>query len=329
MNAVGIIANPAAGKDIRRLVAQASTFDNNEKVNIVRRILLGLEAAGVQQVWFMPDYYGICNRAVENLGRTLDLKLNYLDFHLDYSASDSTKAASMLDEMGVSCILTLGGDGTNRVVAKGCGQTPLLPISTGTNNVFPYMMEGTLAGLAAGLLATQVVSSEEVTDPTRRLEIEDGQRMVDIALVDVAIYDERFIGARAVWEIEKVLQVFLSRAEPYQIGFSSIGGNLDPSTLKDECGMVIEIGSGPTRVLAPIAPGLIKWIPIHSYTPFKVGEVFPLKPVPSVIALDGEREFVADSALNWSIRLSQNGPRLVDPKRVLRLAAERGFFLES
>ena len=73
MNAVGIIANPAAGKDIRRLVAQASTFDNNEKVNIVRRILLGLEAAGVQQVWFMPDYYGICNRAMENLGRTLNL----------------------------------------------------------------------------------------------------------------------------------------------------------------------------------------------------------------------------------------------------------------
>ena len=329
MNAVGIIANPAAGKDIRRLVAQASTFDNNEKVNIVRRILLGLEAAGVLQVWFMPDYYGICNRAVENLGRPLNLKLNYLDFPLDYSASDSTKAASMLDELGVSCILTLGGDGTNRVVAKGCGQTPLLPISTGTNNVFPYMMEGTLAGLAAGLLATQVVSSEEVTDSTRRLEIEDGQRVVDIALVDVVIYDERFIGARAVWEIEKVHQVFLSRAEPYQIGFSSIGGNLDLSQLKDEDGMAIEIGPGPTRVLAPIAPGLIKWIPIHSYAPFRIGDVFTLKPIPAVIALDGEREFVADSALNWSIRLSQNGPRLVDPKRVLKLAAQRGFFLES
>ena len=38
---VGIIANPASGKDIRRLVAHGSTFDNNEKTNIVRRVLLG------------------------------------------------------------------------------------------------------------------------------------------------------------------------------------------------------------------------------------------------------------------------------------------------
>jgi hypothetical protein len=33
---VGIIANPASGKDIRRLVALGSSVDNNEKINIVR-----------------------------------------------------------------------------------------------------------------------------------------------------------------------------------------------------------------------------------------------------------------------------------------------------
>ena len=44
MATVGIIANPASGKDIRRLVAHASVFDNNEKINIVRRVLLGLDA---------------------------------------------------------------------------------------------------------------------------------------------------------------------------------------------------------------------------------------------------------------------------------------------
>ena len=43
MTAVGIIANPASGKDIRRLVAHGSVFDNDEKANIVRRVLLGLE----------------------------------------------------------------------------------------------------------------------------------------------------------------------------------------------------------------------------------------------------------------------------------------------
>jgi pyruvate/2-oxoglutarate/acetoin dehydrogenase E1 component len=56
---VGIIANPASGKDIRRLTAHGSVFDNNEKVNIVRRVLLGLEAAGVSEVLYMvPDIKG-------------------------------------------------------------------------------------------------------------------------------------------------------------------------------------------------------------------------------------------------------------------------------
>ena len=48
MSLVGIIANPASGTDIRRLVAYGSVFNNQEKVRIVRRILLGLEAAGVR-----------------------------------------------------------------------------------------------------------------------------------------------------------------------------------------------------------------------------------------------------------------------------------------
>jgi len=47
---VGIIANPASGKDIRRLVAYGSVFDNNEKVNVVRRVILGLDSMGVKEI---------------------------------------------------------------------------------------------------------------------------------------------------------------------------------------------------------------------------------------------------------------------------------------
>ena len=78
--------------------------------------------------------------------------------------------------MGVGCLITLGGDGTNRVVAKACGDIPLVPISCGTNNVFPYMVEGTVAGLAAGLVAGGQVKITEVWfpgahfgDPSRRV----------------------------------------------------------------------------------------------------------------------------------------------------------------
>ncbi len=73
MSLVGIIANPASGTDIRRLVAYGSVFNNQEKVRIVRRILLGLEAAGVRQISYMPDYYGIVERALDSLNIGMDI----------------------------------------------------------------------------------------------------------------------------------------------------------------------------------------------------------------------------------------------------------------
>ena len=54
-----------------------------------------------------------------------------------HEENDSSRAAKAMREAGVGCIVTLGGDGTNRVVAKECGDIPIMPISTGTNNVFP------------------------------------------------------------------------------------------------------------------------------------------------------------------------------------------------
>ena len=46
MKSIGIIANPSSGKDIRRLTARASVFDNREKAAIVRRAVAGAMAAG-------------------------------------------------------------------------------------------------------------------------------------------------------------------------------------------------------------------------------------------------------------------------------------------
>ena len=122
MKSVGIIANPASGKDIRRLVAHGSVFDNQEKINIVRRVLTALDSVGVDQAWFMPDYAGLGIRAAEGL--TLSLKTGLLPMRVQGTQEDSTSAAALLAEMGVGCLITLGGDGTNRVVAKACGDLP-------------------------------------------------------------------------------------------------------------------------------------------------------------------------------------------------------------
>ena len=55
MSSIGIIANPASGKDIRRLVSHATIIDNHEKINIVKRVVLGAQKLGVNQVYIMPD----------------------------------------------------------------------------------------------------------------------------------------------------------------------------------------------------------------------------------------------------------------------------------
>ena len=140
MVSVGFIPNPASGKDIRRLVAQALVIGNREKVNIVSRMLVGLRAAGVQKIQIMPDLFGIGSQAIHSLRKRLpDLssKVEILEMDLRNSALDSLNAAKLMNDNNVKCIVILGGDGTTRVVSKGCGDVPILPVSTGTNNVIP------------------------------------------------------------------------------------------------------------------------------------------------------------------------------------------------
>ena len=217
MKPVGIIPNPASGKDIRRLVAYGSVFDNHEKVNIVRRIVLGLDAMGVKNVLFMPDYFGIGIRALEDL--TVSLKTDFLSMNTNNNQDDSARAAEILNKLGAACIITLGGDGTNRVVAKTCAETPLLPISTGTNNVFPAMVEGTLAGMAAGVMALNSSPRPDFVKQVPRLVLKQGPEIVDIALIDIVVSKPGFIASRAVWDISNVQEIFLSRAEAGHIGF--------------------------------------------------------------------------------------------------------------
>ena len=56
---VGVVANPASGRDIRRLVAGASVFGNADKAGMVYRLLAGLGAAGVEKVLMMPAGDGL------------------------------------------------------------------------------------------------------------------------------------------------------------------------------------------------------------------------------------------------------------------------------
>src|SRR5258708_15089490 len=212
---VGIIANPASGRDIRRLVAHGTVFDNNEKTAIVRRVLLGLEAVGIQRVAYMPEHdFGILPRALTELhGHHLQLVAEPLEMVVLGTSADSTRAAQSLAKLGAGCIITLGGDGTNRAVAKGCGTVPLVPISTGTNNVVPAFLEGTIAGMAAGVIASGI-RGERTTQRAPRLEVRVNSAAVESALVDVVVSSLPFVGSRATWDLPTVLKVSLSPVTP-------------------------------------------------------------------------------------------------------------------
>jgi len=320
MSLVGIIANPASGTDIRRLVAYGSVFSNQEKVRILRRILIGLEATGVQQISYMLDYYGIVDRALDGL--KTDVDISPLSFDTKADQRDSTRAAEILAENGADCIITIGGDGTNRVVAKGAGQIPILPVSTGTNNVFPYMIEGTIAGLAAGLIATGKVSRKEGTFTSTRLEVLAEGQPVDIAIVDVVVCDDIFIGSRAVWKMDKIKQVFLNRSSPSSIGFSSIGGMLRSIAPADPFYMHLKLGSNGRPVTAPIAPGIVETVSVENVQLMASGEEVDIIFNPCVLALDGEREIEIKRGQKATIRLSTDGPLVVDVDRTMAFAMQ-------
>ncbi len=324
MTTVGIIANPISGKDIRRLVAHGSVFDNQEKVRIVRRVLSGLEAVGVRRIAYMPDEYAIVPRALR--GCRVEVTAEAIPIVIENNQDDSTRAGQWMERNGIDCVVVLGGDGTCRAVAKAVVEVPLLPLSTGTNNVFPYLMEATVAGLAAGLAASGQVPREVGCYRSCRLEILEDGAQIDIALVDVAVYRERFIAARAIWDMSKVARIFLTRARPDAIGLSSVGGRLRTIDARHPAGLHLELGDGGRVIKAPIAPGLLQDVSVRREQLMEIGTMVGIDEAPCVLALDGEREVEVRRAGRIVVRLSDQGPYVVDVERTMAFAQTHQLF---
>ena len=341
MSGVGIIANPAASKDIRRLVAQGRVIPDWEKVNIVRRVMVGLQSTGIEQVVAMPDSSHLCQRARDDSHLSLDVSLLEMPYY--YTEGDTIRAAELMGQRGVSCLVTLGGDGTNRAVACGCTTIPIIPISTGTNNVFPQMVEGTLAGLVAGLVADGRLQPEMVSVVSKTLSVYVDDEFRDLALVDVALSRERYVATRAIWDLGTLFEVFLTRAEPASIGLSSVGARLQRVSLNDSGGLryvlagpespspVAQGGQDsavaePVTVSAPIAPGMVSDVNISRWERLTEGHRVELEPRYSSVALDGERAFTVTPAQKVEISVQRNGPPVIQVERALQVASELGLF---
>lgn len=331
LSLVGIIANPASGKDIRRLVAHATVVSNHDKVSIVRRLLLSLAAAGVERIEIMPDLFGIGSRALDGLRDRPDLLVatSIIDMTVEGNAEDTLVATQALRDEGAGCIVVLGGDGTCRVVARGCDEVPILAISTGTNNVIPTFVEGTVAGSAAAYVALHPeVARDQVAYRHKRLVVHVNGRETDQALVEVAVVSASFVGARAVWEAGSLRQIWVTRAQPTDIGLSSVIGVLCPVDPTQPEGATVSIGPDNRRVMAPLAPGAIVPVGAGEVTRITPGQRYPVAGErPAVLALDGEREIVLGQNDRAEVSLELDGPWLVDLSRALRRAVAGGAFL--
>lgn len=363
---VGLIANPASGKDIRRLVAHGTVFDNQEKINIVRRIILACFHSGVARILYMPDYHGLVPKAISGLGsdypkiershfkghcpanplwagsaqgednqvvllkrrdENQPLLIEPVAMTLTATQTDSMVAAQLMEEAGCGSVVVLGGDGTSRQVAKGIGRVPILPISTGTNNVFPFMVEATTAGLAASVVAAGQGGDGAVYRAKRLVIIKNGEP-VDIALVDAVVTGQSFIGSRALWEVDNMLEAAFTRGEADNIGLASVVGKTRPVGPHDQYGAWVTFRPGGCDVFAPIAPGLFKSVGLAAIDRLEMGQERQITNFPALIALDGEREVELSENDRASIVLDGQGPMVIDYKAALTGAVANGFFTD-
>ena len=328
---VGVTANPLSGRDIRRLVTQASVFPMAEKANMIQRMLTAFGAVGVQRVLLSTDLGGISAAVLRAIGRHRDRDGIWPDVEflegqpIRQTAQDTIDAVRRMVAAGAKVIVCLGGDGTARVTASAVGEVPMLPLSTGTNNAFPVVREATIAGLAAGLVATGAVPAADVTSSAKVLEVRVGDR-TETALVDVAVCTERHVGSRAVWEPTTLTQLFCTFAEPEAIGLSSILGQLSPVARADPNGITARLAPSAARqVLAPIAPGLIAPVGVAEIEPMRPGDTHAVDATAGVIAVDGERELTFEPEQRPEVRLRGDGPRCVDVPAVLAASARLGL----
>jgi len=144
--------------------------------------------------------------------------------------------------------------------------------------------------------------------------------VADIALIDLAFISESFVGAKALWRMEPIKYIIYSKCEPTDVGLTSIGGNVQPITFKDDKGLLIELGPGYLHVPAVIAPGLIEKVPVKSFKTININERIEIPRGKYTIAFDGERELTVTDDVELQVEVDRSGPLLIDPQLITKRA---------
>ncbi len=327
MGIVGIIANPYSSKDIRRLTGSARIVTDWEKVNVLRRIIIGIQSLDIDGIVAMDDSSHLVRRSINYPG--INIPVEFLEQNILGNANDTLVASQKMAEMKVDVLISLGGDGTNRMISKGFDQHTILPVSTGTNNVFPYDLEGTHIGICAGLIATQKIDYSQCTVPSKQILVTLENGDTDLALVDLAISNANFVASRAIWDFNDLDEVFLTRCELLDLGLASVGARLRKIQIEDDYGLAYQIAKGKEvshKILSPIGPGTIQQVLVSGWDIIEIGKPITRNISRCTLAFDGEREIQITQAQDVQIELIRKGPYIVDVAKCLEKAAEQGGF---
>lgn len=290
---------------------------------MVRRCLVGIRAFSDAPIRYMPDPHHVARRAVEELR----IDAEPLDIVIDTNVGDTIRAAKALK--GAAVAIVLGGDGTNRAFAKGWRDAPLIALSTGTNNAFPQMREATTAGAAAGFLASRDLSRPAVARQAKTINVVIDGEESDLALIDAVFTRDRFVGARALDDPSRLVAAVLTRADPAGVGMTSVGGFAHPLHDQDDAALALDFDAAAAHAVhAALAPGRFAHIGIADSRRLGFGDAVSWTG-PGVLAFDGERERVLQPGQTATLRVSRNGPWVVDVTKVLAHAAHCQRFMPA
>jgi hypothetical protein len=329
---LGLVVNPAAGRDIRRLTGGASVTDNYAKRRVAECVLSGLEVVDdPPAVAVMPDRSGISGYLLDEAPKKIEVET--LDMQVTQSAEDTQRAGERFREEA-DCIVVLGGDGTTRDLALACGDTPLISVATGTNTVVPTAIDGTVAGAAAALLATGRVSLTETTIDHGMVEAiaetPNGEKRLR-GLATLGVLDVEFVGTRAILDSESIVGGVVSRAAPSEIGLSGIAGALATHPPEEPGGAGFRLSSvekTSQTVRAITVPGVVNRFGVSEWRELEPNEQMRFELPSGVLSVDGERELELQNS-SVEIRPINEGPRLVDIERVFATGATEGVFVED
>ena len=322
MQGVGLIVNAAAARDVRRLTSLARTIDVHERTSTVARILAGLLAGGATRIRYMPEPCHVVPRAIEALA-AVGISIDPGRVDLRPVGLPGAAAAAAMSTDGVACVVTLGGDGTNRAVAAGWPDAVIVPLPGGTNNAFAVSIDPTAAGIAAARFSNRPDDLAVHVRPVPRLDvrIQDGRSM--IALVDVAVVRGAWVGAHAIWEPDLLAEAILARSDPTVSGLAGIGGMVHPLN-GEGAALHLRFGVEGWPILAPLGPGRVVPMFVRDWRPIRPEEALVVPGPngrdagPMTLAFDGEREVVLLAGESAEVTLVADGPRILDAVGLLR-----------